>query len=44
MDELIKAGKRCDRMLYPMQQYGSSAREATLHLYRTMREFWQRNR
>jgi len=43
MDELIKAGTRFDLMIYSMQKHSSSAREATLHLYRTMRELWTRN-
>ncbi len=43
MDALIKSGKLFDLMIYPMQKHGISGPEATLHLYRTMLEFWKRN-
>ncbi len=42
-DELIAAGKLFDCMVYPMRQHGISDKPATLHLYRTMLEFWKRN-
>jgi len=43
IDALVKAGKLFDMMIYPMQKHGISDRDATLHLYRTMLEFWKRN-
>jgi dipeptidyl aminopeptidase/acylaminoacyl peptidase len=43
MDALIKAGKLFDLMMYPMRKHGIDDRDATLHLYRTMLEFWKRN-
>lgn len=42
-DELIKAGKLFDLMIYPMRGHGIADREATVHLYRTMLDFWKRN-
>jgi len=42
-DELIKAGKMFDMMIYPMRQHGISDRPARIHLYKTMLEFWQKN-
>jgi dipeptidyl aminopeptidase/acylaminoacyl peptidase len=30
-------------MVYPMRKHGITDRAATLHLYRTMVEFWKRN-
>lgn len=43
MDALIKSGKLFDLMIYPMRKHDIGDREATLHLYRTMLEFWKRN-
>jgi dipeptidyl-peptidase-4 len=43
MDALIRAGKLFDLMMYPMRKHGIDDRDATLHLYRTMLEFWKRN-
>jgi dipeptidyl-peptidase-4 len=40
MDALIKAGKLFDLMIYPMRKHDIGDREATIHLYRTMLEFW----
>ncbi|HKC63240.1 MAG TPA: prolyl oligopeptidase family serine peptidase, partial [Pyrinomonadaceae bacterium] len=42
-DELIKAGKMFDMMIYPMRQHGIADRAARIHLYKTMVEFWKRN-
>jgi dipeptidyl-peptidase-4 len=42
-DALIKAGKLFDLMIYPMQGHDIGDRDATLHLYRTMMDFWKRN-
>jgi dipeptidyl-peptidase-4 len=43
IDALVKAGKTFDMMIYPMRKHGIDDRDATLHLYRTMLEFWKRN-
>jgi dipeptidyl-peptidase-4 len=43
MDALIKSGKLFDLMVYPMRKHGIDDRAATIHLYRTMLEFWKRN-
>ncbi len=42
-DELIKANKMFDMMIYPMRQHGISDRPARIHLYNTMLEFWKKN-
>ncbi len=42
-DALIKSGKLFDLMIYPMRGHGISDREGTLHLFRTMVDFWKRN-
>lgn len=42
-DEVIKAGKTFDMMIYPMRQHGISDRPARIHLYKTMLEFWKDN-
>jgi len=42
-DALIKAGKLFDLMIYPMRGHDIGDRDATLHLYRTMIDFWKRN-
>ncbi|MFZ5518059.1 MAG: S9 family peptidase [Candidatus Zhuqueibacterota bacterium] len=42
-DELIKANKMFDMMIYPMRQHGISDLPARIHLYSRMLEFWQRN-
>ena len=42
-DALIKSGKLFDLMIYPMRGHGISDPAATLHLYRTMTDFWKRN-
>jgi dipeptidyl-peptidase-4 len=43
IDELIKAGKMFDLMIYPMRQHGISDDPAQIHLYNTMLEFWTKN-
>ena len=43
VDELIKAGKMFDMMIYPMRKHGISDRPARIHLYNTMLEFWKEN-
>ena len=41
IDALVKAGKLFDMMFYPMRKHDIGDRAATLHLYRTMLEFWK---
>jgi dipeptidyl-peptidase-4 len=43
IDELIKAGKMFDLMMYPMRKHGISDRPARIHLFNTMLEFWSKN-
>lgn len=43
IDELIKANKRFDMMMYPMRGHGIGDPPARIHLYSTMLEFWKRN-
>lgn len=42
-DELIKANKMFDMMIYPMRKHGISDRPARIHLFTRMVEFWQKN-
>lgn len=42
-DELIKAGKTFDMMIYPMRKHGISDNPARIHLSKTMLEFWKKN-
>jgi dipeptidyl-peptidase-4 len=42
-DALIASGKVFESMSYPMRKHGISDKPATLHLYRTMLDFWKRN-
>jgi dipeptidyl-peptidase-4 len=42
IDELVKANKQFDLMVYPMRQHGITDRPARIHLYTTMLEFWKR--
>lgn len=42
-DELIKANKMFDMMIYPMRKHGIADRPARIHLFNRMVEFWQRN-
>ena len=42
-DALIKKGKLFDLMIYPMRKHDIGDQEATLHLFRTMQDFWKRN-
>ncbi len=43
IDELIKANKPFEMMMYPMRGHGIGDPPARLHLYSTMLEFWKRN-
>jgi len=43
IDELIKANKMFDLMIYPMRKHGISDRPARIHLYNRMVEFWKKN-
>ena len=43
IDALIKSGKLFEQMVYPMRKHDIGDRAASLHLYRTMLDFWQRN-
>ena len=40
-DELVKAGKPFDMMIYPMRKHGISDRPALRHLFNKMVEFWR---
>lgn len=42
-DELIKANKMFDMMIYPMRQHPIIDKPARIHLYTRMLEFWTRN-
>lgn len=42
-DALIKKGKLFELMIYPMRKHDIGDQEATLHLFRTMLDFWKRN-
>jgi dipeptidyl-peptidase-4 len=43
VDELIKANKMFDLMVYPMRKHGFADRAAQVHLYTKMLEFWVKN-
>jgi len=43
LNELIAKGILYEVMIYPMRKHGISDPPATIHLFRTMREFWRRN-
>ena len=43
VDELIKANKMFDLMIYPMRKHGIADRAARVHLYTKMLEFWEKN-
>lgn len=40
-DELVKAGKPFDMMIYPMRKHGIEDRPARRHLFAKMLEFWK---
>lgn len=42
-NELIAHDILFEAMVYPMRKHGIADRPATIHLYRTMRVFWQKN-
>jgi dipeptidyl-peptidase-4 len=41
VDELVKAGRGVDMMVYPMRKHDIGDRPARLHLYKKMLEFWK---
>ena len=41
VDELVKAGKQFNMLVYPMRQHGISDEPAQKHLYAAMLEFWK---
>ena len=43
LNELIAKDILYEVMIYPMRKHGISDPPATIHLFRTMREFWRRN-
>jgi len=43
LNELIAKDILYEVMIYPMRKHGISDAPATIHLFRTMREFWRRN-
>jgi dipeptidyl-peptidase-4 len=43
IDELIKANRRFEMMMYPMRGHGIGDPAARIHLYTTMLDFWKRN-
>ena len=43
VDELVKAGKPLELMIYPMRKHDIADRPARIHLYRKMLEFWKRH-
>ena len=43
VNELIKANKRFEMMIYPMRMHGIADPPARIHLYNTMLDFWKRN-
>jgi dipeptidyl-peptidase-4 len=42
-DELIKANRRFEMMVYPVRGHGISDYPARMHMYTTMLEFWKRH-
>ncbi|HTY57247.1 MAG TPA: S9 family peptidase [Bacteroidota bacterium] len=42
-DELIRAGRLFELMVYPMRMHGIADEPARVHLYSTMLDFWKRN-
>ena len=43
VDELIKANKMFELMIYPMRKHGIRDKHARIHLFNTMLDFWRRN-
>jgi dipeptidyl-peptidase-4 len=43
VDELIKAGKPVDVMIYPMRKHDIGDRPARIHLFTKMLEYWKLN-
>jgi dipeptidyl-peptidase-4 len=42
IDELIRANKQFQLMMYPMRQHGVSDQSGQIHLYTSMVDFWKR--
>jgi dipeptidyl-peptidase-4 len=42
-DELIRANRLFEMMIYPMRMHGIADEPARIHLYSTMLDFWKRN-
>lgn len=42
-EALVQSGKLFEQMIYPMRKHGINDRAGTLHLQRTMLDFWKRN-
>ncbi len=42
-DQLIRAGKMFDMMIYPMRRHGIDDPPARIHLFNTMLDFWKKN-
>lgn len=43
INELVRANKQFDLMIYPMRQHGISDAPARIHLYNLMFDFWKKN-
>lgn len=43
INELVKANKQFDLMMYPMRKHGISDASARIHLYNLMFDFWKKN-
>ena len=43
VDEMLKAGKMFDLMVYPMRKHGIADAPARVHLYKRMLEFWKQH-
>ncbi|TAE27031.1 MAG: S9 family peptidase [Candidatus Kapaibacterium sp.] len=43
INELVKANKQFDLMMYPMRKHGISDAPARIHLYNLMFDFWKKN-
>jgi dipeptidyl-peptidase-4 len=43
INELVKANKQFDLMMYPMRKHGISDPAARIHLYNLMFDFWKKN-
>lgn len=43
VDEMLRAGKMFDLMVYPMRKHGIADAPARVHLYKRMLEFWKQH-